>query len=126
MTKAVASRPAEEFETEVTLPNWQVEGGEGAWTGEPDDFLMVDPDGNPIPAEDGGQPLPSPDVAREPQRLPQSFPGDEPAEEEQLNQEWLDRVTRRNRPPPPPRDPPPPPRRSDEPADPVNRSPFAP
>jgi penicillin-binding protein 1A len=120
MTKAVASRSVEEFETEVTLPNWQVEGGEEAWTGEPDDFLMVDPDGNPIPAEEGGQPLPAPDVAREPQPVPR----EEPAEEEQLNQEWLDRVTRRSRPPPPPREPPPP-RRSDEPADPVNRSPFA-
>jgi len=126
MTKAVASRPAEEFDTEVTLPNWQVEGGEEAWTGEPDDFLMVDPDGNPIPAEDGAQPLPIPDIAREPQRLPPPAPRQEPGEEEQLNQEWLDRVTRRNRPPPPPRDPPPPPRRSNEPADPVNRSPFTP
>ncbi|HLL59072.1 MAG TPA: PBP1A family penicillin-binding protein [Allosphingosinicella sp.] len=124
MTKAVASRPAEEFETEVTLPNWQVEGGEEAWTGEPDDFLMVDPDGNPIPAEDGSQALPSAEIVREPQRSPQPAPSEEPAEGEQLNQEWLDRVTRRSR-PPPPRDPPPPPRRSDEPADPVNRSPFA-
>jgi penicillin-binding protein 1A len=124
MTKAVASRPAEEFETEVTLPNWQVEGGEEAWTGEPDDFLMVDPDGNPLPQEDGGQSVPSTDPVREPQRLPQAPAEDGPVEGEQLNQEWLDRVTRRNRPPPPPREPPPP-RRSDQPPDPVERGPFA-
>ena len=102
MVKAVARRPAEEFETEVTLPDWQVEGDNEAWTGEPDDFMLVDPDGNPIPPD--GQPRP--ERATEPQRP--AAREEQPAEEE-LNQDWLDRVTGRNRPPPPPRDPPPPP-----------------
>jgi penicillin-binding protein 1A len=102
MVKAVARRPAEEFETEVTLPDWQVEGDNEAWTGEPDDFMLVDPDGNPIPPD--GQPRP--EGAAEPQRP--AVREEQPAEEE-LNQDWLDRVTGRNRPPPPPRDPPPPP-----------------
>jgi penicillin-binding protein 1A len=100
MTRAVAARPVEEFETKVTLPAWEVEGEEGNWTGEPDDFLMVDPDGNPIP-EGSGPPSREDVIVREarPAREPDSPEG------EQLNEEWLDRVTRR--PPPPPRDPPP-------------------
>jgi penicillin-binding protein 1A len=47
MKQAVARRPIEQFEIEVKMPDWQIEGGEEAWEGEPDDFLMVDPDGNP-------------------------------------------------------------------------------
>jgi penicillin-binding protein 1A len=101
MVKAVARRPTEEFETEVTLPNWQVEGDNQAWAGEPDDFMLVDPDGNPI-APDG---QPRPEATAEPRPAPR----DEPAPEEELNQDWLDRVTGRNRPPPPQREPPPPP-----------------
>ncbi|MDP8913859.1 MAG: PBP1A family penicillin-binding protein [Pseudomonadota bacterium] len=100
MIRAVAARPVEEFETKVTLPNWEMEGEEGNWTGEPDDFLMVDPDGNPV--LEGSDPPSREDVTvREPR------PAREPdaPEGEQLNEEWLDRVTRR--PPPPPRDPPP-------------------
>jgi len=100
MMRAVASRPVEQFETQVTLPNWQIEGEEGNWTGEPDDFLMVDPDGNPIP--EGPGPRSREDVAPRPEPAPAEAPAGE-----ELNEEWLDRVTRR--PPPPPRDPPPPP-----------------
>ncbi len=103
MVRAVASRPVEQFETKVTLPNWQVEGGEEAWTGEPDDYMLVDQDGNPLP--EGSAPprrdqIAPPDGAAPPAEQPR-----EPAEGEQLNEEWLDRVTRR--PPPPPREPPP-------------------
>ena len=99
MTRIVAARPVEEFETKVTLPNWETDGEEGNWSGEPDDFLMVDPDGNPI--LDGGDRTNREDVTvREPRRAPEP---DAP-EGQQLDEEWLDRVTRR---PPPPRDPPP-------------------
>jgi penicillin-binding protein 1A len=103
MVRAVANRPAEPFETEVTLPDWQVEGDNEAWIGEPDDFLRVDPDGNPLPPE--GAPVD--EGAAQPPR-PSGGRETEPAREE-LNQDWLDRVTGRNRPPPPPREPPPPP-----------------
>jgi penicillin-binding protein 1A len=100
MVRAVAARPVEEFETKVTLPAWEAEGEEGNWTGEPDDFLMVDPDGNPV-LEGGGPPSREDVTVREPrpEREPDAPQG------EQLNEEWLDRITRR--PPPPPRDPPP-------------------
>jgi penicillin-binding protein 1A len=103
MVRAVASRPVEAFDTQVTLPNWQVEGEEGNWTGEPDDFLLVDPDGNPL-AEGSGPPSRDDVTVREERPEPEVVA----PEGEQLNEEWLDRVTRR--PPPPPRDPPPPPR----------------
>jgi penicillin-binding protein 1A len=102
MVRAVANRPVEQFETEVTLPDWQTDGDNAAWEGEPDDMMLVDPDGNPIPAD--GQPAPG---AATPE--PRTRPREEQPPEEELNQEWLDRVTNRNRPPPPPREPPPPP-----------------
>ncbi len=122
MVKAVASRPAEEFEIEVTMPDWQVEGEEEAWTGEPDD-LMVDPDGNPV----------SPDAAPQSGGEPERRAPDQPQQEQEaagevLSQEWLDRAVGRTRPPPPPREPPPtrrsPPagsKRGSEAADPVDR-----
>jgi penicillin-binding protein 1A len=100
MVRAVANRAPEEFETEVTLPDWQTDGDNAAWTGDPDDIMLVDPDGNPI-APDGQQ---APDEIAEPRR---PAPREEQPPEEELNQDWLDRVTGRNRPPPPPRDPPP-------------------
>ena len=105
MVRAVANRPVEQFETEVTLPDWQTDGDNAAWTGEPDDMMLVDPDGNPIAAE--GQSAPA--GADEPRPRPR----EEQPPEEELNQEWLDRVTNRNRPPPPPREPPPPPPEDD-------------
>jgi penicillin-binding protein 1A len=107
MKAAVASRPIEQFEIEVKMPDWQIEGGEEAWTGEPDDFLMVDPDGNPVVPE-GAAPAPAP---REPAAEPEEDAVEEEAPRDQLNQEWLDRVTGRTPPPsrePPPRKPPPP------------------
>jgi penicillin-binding protein 1A len=113
MVWAVAKRPLEEFDTEVTLPSWQTDGDNAAWEGEPDDFLMVDPDGNPVAPD--GQPLPSDGAAPPPRARPQ--PSEEQPPEEELNQDWLDRVTGRNRPPPtrePPRREPPPPPPEDE------------
>jgi penicillin-binding protein 1A len=100
MVRAVANRPVEQFDTKVTLPNWQVEGEAGNWTGEPDDYMLVDQDGNPL--EEGSGPPRRTEVAP---AEPRTAPTDAPQAEE-LNEEWLDRVTRR--PPPPPRDPPPP------------------
>ena len=121
MVRAVAQRPPEEFEIEVEMPDWQVEGEEEAWSGEPDDFLMVDPDGNPVEPD----PAIAPPVRREPVPV-EPAPREEDAADETLSQEWLDRAVGR-RPPPPPRDPPPPPRRrsSPDPAEPVERRPLA-
>ena len=53
MKPATANRPIEQFDTQVTLPDWQLEPDEEAYYGQPDDGSagapMVDPDGNPLP-----------------------------------------------------------------------------
>lgn len=89
MTQAVAKRPAEKFDIEVALPDWQLEPDEEAWYGEPDPGMMVDADGNPIdPATT--QPLP------EGQPVDQPQPGTQPPRgEERLDQDWLDRAVGR-------------------------------
>jgi penicillin-binding protein 1A len=106
MSKAVANRPIEEFDTKVTLPEWQMEPDDESYFGAPDNSSFIDEDGNPlgdgsapaqaaprapgVPGEPGGdiggerQPLPPPPVTEAPQQ--------------QLNQEWLDRVTGRDQP----------------------------
>lgn len=91
MKPAVANRPVEEFETEVTLPEWQIEPDDEAY-GAPDNAIYVDEDGNPIPREEV-----NPDAAQGPG---QPAPG----EEGTLDDDWLDRMTGRNA---PPRDAPP-------------------
>ncbi|TNE43027.1 MAG: PBP1A family penicillin-binding protein [Sphingomonadales bacterium] len=93
MKVAVAKRPVEKFDTEVTLPEWQLEPDNEAYYGGPDDVRYVDEDGNPIPGavEDG--PYPSGPDAVDPVETP-------PA---RLDQQWIDNVlgrdTQRNRQP---------------------------
>jgi penicillin-binding protein 1A len=48
MKPATANRPIEQFETQVTLPEWQLEPDEETYYGQPDNgAAMVDEDGNP-------------------------------------------------------------------------------
>ena len=90
MAVAVAKRPVEQFETDVPLPDWQLEPDEEAFGAPPPDVPLVDADGNPIPQP--GMPPdtlgPAPEGAAP--RAP-AAPGD---------QRWLDDVLN-NRPPPP-------------------------
>jgi hypothetical protein len=83
MKVAVAKRPAEQFETQAPMPDWQLEPDEEAWgTNTVDSEPLVDADGNRSAA--------SPPIHLPPQ------PQDE-------TQQWLDEVLRRNpenRPPP--------------------------
>jgi penicillin-binding protein 1A len=63
MVAAVANRPAEEFETEVPMPDWQLEPEEQLYAG--DDPLaaeqqMVDENGNPILIQPSDQLSPQP------------------------------------------------------------------
>ena len=102
MKRAVADRPVEKFETEVTLPEWQLEPDEESYFGAPDNATYVDEDGNPLEvgteAPVTEQPLPD-------DQAPPADPRRRPAEvrpEEQLDQEWLDRVVGRRTPTPQP------------------------
>ncbi len=96
MRVAVANRPVENFETEVTLPEWQLEPDQEAW-GEADNGVFVDQDGNPVAREE--EPIEG-----------EPAPGDDGG----ISQDWLDRMTGRDA----PRDPEPAPRR-----DPADRAP---
>ncbi len=89
MRVAVAKRPVEQFETQVTLPEWQLEPDAEAYFGPagPTDQQLTDEAGNPIPPE--GRPYDEDGAAPGP-------------DEEQLDQEFYDRALGRG---PPPRDP---------------------
>ncbi|MBB5684074.1 transglycosylase domain-containing protein [Sphingobium boeckii] len=93
MKIAVAKRPIENFETDVTLPEWQLEPDEEAYYGGPDDTQFVDEDGNPVERPGTGI---GPD---DPSSLPQD---DEVEAPQKLDQQWLDEVLGRN--PPKPRE----------------------
>jgi penicillin-binding protein 1A len=78
MKVAVASRPVAQFDTEVTLPDWQLEPDEEAYFGAPDENLV---DENGVgPAE--------PDAAAPPAEESIEAPP-------QLDQQWLDGVLNR-------------------------------
>jgi penicillin-binding protein 1A len=106
MKPAVANRPVEAFDTQVTLPEWQLEPDQESYFGEPDNGLFVDEDGNPVepgttaPSDPGpplvdpdGNPLP-PDQQERAART--ARPEERP---ERLDQEWMDRALGRTPPP---------------------------
>ena len=99
MVQAVARRPVEEFEITVEQPEWQVEPDAEAYFSE-DPGMQVDADGNPIAPLDPAYGQPFPDG-------PEPLPGEPPAsrdqvrprlDEPQLDQDWIDNATGRNRP----------------------------
>ncbi len=100
MKPATANRPIEQFETQVTLPEWQLEPDEESYFGQPDNGqMMVDENGNPI--EPGGAPdMPSDAPAGEPIPRPDADSSDQAPQvpQQQLNQDWIDRVTGRDAP----------------------------
>ncbi|HEX6219373.1 MAG TPA: PBP1A family penicillin-binding protein [Sphingomicrobium sp.] len=81
MTVAVARRPVQQFETEVPIPDWQLEPEEELFA-LPEDFgsqPLVDADGNPLPGtsqplDQYGQPLPNPDSPQDQQWLERAAP----------------------------------------------------
>jgi penicillin-binding protein 1A len=70
MARAVASRPVEQFATDVTGPEWQVDEGDNQiFLAPPDDQPLVDADGNPIepaPPPEDEPPRRGPDEAIQP------------------------------------------------------------
>ena len=89
MRVAVARRPVEQFQTDVPMPDWQLEPDEEVWGNEIDETMFVDENGNPIgagpPPVDPYQPAPN---------------GPPPSRDQQ----WVDDVL--NRPVPAPAPPP--------------------
>ena len=79
MKVAVAKRPVEQFDTQAPMPDWQLEPDEESWGyNYVDSEPLVDADGNPL----GSQPADP--LAPQPQSG------------EQVDQQWLDEVLRRN------------------------------
>jgi penicillin-binding protein 1A len=93
MKPATANRPIEQFETQVTLPDFQLEPDQEF--GQPDNGLFVDENGNPVPQTTE----PSPDQLVDPDGnpLPQTSEG-RPAKPERLDQDWMDHVLGRDTP----------------------------
>jgi penicillin-binding protein 1A len=78
MKVAVAKRPVEQFETQAPMPDWQLEPDEEAWgTNYAGSEPLVDADGNPLPGQPTDPLAPQPGT-------------------EQVDQQWLDEVLRRN------------------------------
>ena len=100
MKYAVKDRPVEKFNTEVKLPDWQLEPDDEQMYGNPDDYYYIDESGNlieprqpdpgsppgqpPFPVQ-GEQPLPGP-AAPTPRR-----PGDDTSQA--ASDDFLDRAT---------------------------------
>ncbi|MBV8238199.1 MAG: PBP1A family penicillin-binding protein [Sphingomonas sp.] len=98
MIKAVANRPIEQFETQVTLPEAQLEPDAESYYGGPDNGLFVDPDGNPVP---GGIPGAGPGDRQPPRSEHLEIDDDgnpiiPSPQPERLDQDWIDRVTGRD------------------------------
>jgi len=91
MRYAVKDRPIEKFDTDLQLPEWQLEPDDEFLFGDPDEYYFIDEDGNLVPPagrdEGGGAPFP-PD-ATEPERRPQ--PGDQPTQA--ASDDFLERAT---------------------------------
>jgi penicillin-binding protein 1A len=118
MKQAVATRPVEQFDTAVTLPEWQLEPDDEAYYGQPDNGIptvdgngqVVQPsggaDGDPgIPTIDPGAPQQQPAPARrtpadsddDDWRGPPPPPTPSPQGGQRLDQHWLDGVLGRNK-----------------------------
>ncbi|NIJ15993.1 transglycosylase domain-containing protein [Sphingobium vermicomposti] len=100
MKVAVARRPVEQFETQVTLPEWQLEPDEEAYYGQPDNGLMVDENGLPLDAGQQPPPLEETEPSEEDEGMSQARPV-RPAPP-RLDQQWIDQVLGRDRQRPPP------------------------
>ncbi|WP_404373297.1 transglycosylase domain-containing protein [Sphingomonas sp. MMS24-J45] len=119
MKVAVANRPPEEFDTKVTLPEFELEPDQESYFGEADNGLFVDENGNPISQGENQPPAPGQMVDAdgnpvEPRGAPAEQQDKAPADkrdDQKLDQAWIDRVLGRDqaRPAPVPTRVPPPP-----------------
>lgn len=98
MKVAVSKRPVEQFETQVTLPEWQLEPDDEAYYGSPDNGsggvdsgMMVDENG--LPVQQRQRPAPSGDEGDD-QQL-EVDPDDRP-QPPRIDQQWIDNVLGRD------------------------------
>lgn len=87
MKVAVARRPVEQFQTAVTLPEWQLEPDEEAYYGNVDEGQFVDENGMAVDA--GGDDQPHQGERQPPDRAPRDVPVPE-----RLDQQWIERQLR--------------------------------
>ena len=75
MKTAVAKRKVEPFETELVLPEWQLEPDDEAYFGSPDDVIFIDENGNAVEpgAGPGIGPEGGPIEQQQPERLDENF-----------------------------------------------------
>lgn len=86
MKTAVAKRKVEKFDTELVLPEWQLEPDEEELFGEPEEGVYVDENGMPLETDDGFE---------------YDMEGGEAADGPQLDQDWIDSVLGRDENPSP-------------------------
>jgi penicillin-binding protein 1A len=79
MRQAVKDRPVEQFDTEVHLPEWQLEPDEEYFFGDPDEYYFIDEQGNLIEPgrreQPGGLPFPIEGEQLPNERLPRGEAG---------------------------------------------------
>jgi penicillin-binding protein 1A len=109
MKYAVKDRPVENFNTEVKLPEWQLEPDDEQMYGNPDDYYFIDDAGNLVePQRPGGDsgPGPAPFPLQDEQPFPAPAspnprrPADDPGQA--ASDDFLDRATGASPTPPPP------------------------
>jgi penicillin-binding protein 1A len=94
MKVAVSKRPVEQFETQVTLPEWQLEPDEEAYYGTPDNGtggMLVDENGLPIERQ-----RPEAGGSQDDDQQMEVDPDDRP-EPPRIDQQWIDNVLGRDR-----------------------------
>lgn len=78
MRYAVKNRPVEEFDTDLQLPEWQLEPDDEYMLGDPDDYYFIDEQGNLIepgrPDDDRGDPFSEGPVRPEDGQRPRQSP----------------------------------------------------
>ena len=84
MRVAVDGRPIEQFRTDVELPQWQLEGDDQAYFGEPGEGAMAGDNGDPIAL--------GPDASGKPSDDPANNDG-KPSDQPQLDRAWIDEMT---------------------------------
>lgn len=89
MRFAVKNRPVEQFDTSTDLPDWQVEPDEEFYYGDPDDYYLIDEQGNLIePGRGAGEPGPASEGATERPRPGQGADGEPQA----VDDDFLERA----------------------------------